>query len=155
MAGAKIRDWTLWGGKRFLLPKVIPESPAGGGGGGTRSAKERNKRSMYPPHVLTLTCKAYVRGVKSFVDDLNEPGIVRCGVALLPRPAEIKPAIHRFISHFLFFFFFLLYPKKDKIFRDIGEQSVFLTCLAGPDWCSFRCFWRLGPISKDKKVREN
>jgi hypothetical protein len=113
MAGAKIRDWTLWGGKRFLLPKVIPESPAGGGGGGTRSAKERNKRSMYPPHVLTLTCKAYVRGVKSFVDDLNEPGIVRCGVALLPRPAEIKPAIHRFISHFLFFFFTISEKRQD------------------------------------------
>jgi hypothetical protein len=58
------------------------------GGGQNTGLDFVGREAFSSPHVLTLTCKAYVRGVKSFVDDLNEPGIVRCGVALLPPQFE-------------------------------------------------------------------
>ena len=48
-----------------------------------------NTVRMYCKVILDHNLK-YV-GIKSFVDDLNEPGTVHSGVALLLRPIEVKP----------------------------------------------------------------
>jgi hypothetical protein len=60
-----------------------------------------NTVRMYCKVILDHNLK-YV-GIKSFVDDLNEPGTVHSGVALLLRPIEVKPGFLICLESYMFF----------------------------------------------------
>ena len=85
-----------------------------------------NTVRMYCKVILDHNLK-YV-GIKSFVDDLNEPGTVHSGVALLLRPIEVKPEFliclefYIFIYNFLDSLFFLLYINIRKAFGAAGIE---------------------------------